>query len=108
MKCPECGSCTSVAETRAMAGGYVAKRTRLCANGHRYITFEVDGGLEGTVVAMATRRERVAQLQGRARRWARNVEIRAASSRGVKHEVLALQYHLAPNMISTIVRGGRQ
>ena len=104
MKCPTCAAPSSVAETRMSAEGYVLKRTRLCFNGHRFPTFEVDGALKATVYSFATRRERLAALRARATRWARNEKIKALAAAGEKHEVLALQFGLSPNMVSTIAR----
>lgn len=106
MKCTTCGAATSVAETRDAAEGYVLKRTRLCFNGHRFPTFEVDGSFKDTVFRFATRRGRLDNLAARAARWKRNQQIRALSAAGEKHEVLSDQFKLSPSMVSTIVRGG--
>lgn len=39
MKCPLCNAWTSVKETRETAGGRT-RRSRLCANGHTFPTYE--------------------------------------------------------------------
>lgn len=41
MKCDRCGAWTEVAETRRVDGGHTLRRTRVCANMHRFQTFEV-------------------------------------------------------------------
>ena len=40
MKCDRCGCWTHVAETRQHDDGYTLRRTRKCANGHRFHTYE--------------------------------------------------------------------
>jgi transcriptional regulator NrdR family protein len=41
MKCNRCPAWTEVMETRQVDGGHTLRRTRRCANNHRFQTFEV-------------------------------------------------------------------
>lgn len=41
MKCPTCGAWTEVEATRQADRGHTVRRTRACANGHRFTSFEV-------------------------------------------------------------------
>jgi len=43
MKCPKCGADSSVKDTRAYMDVFL-KRTRLCFNNHRFVSFEVLAG----------------------------------------------------------------
>lgn len=73
MNCPTCGAWTSVAETRKADNGYTLKRTRLCANGHRFPTFEVLQPIYARSPA-TVRKTRVAAAV-RAFQWARDSEV---------------------------------
>lgn len=102
MKCPECATETSVLETRETASGYIMTRTRICFNGHRFKTFEVDGSLADTIAKYAARPSRIAGFSRRASLFQRNQSILAKLRSGEKHAVLAEEYGVAHNTITTI------
>lgn len=84
MKCPRCGVWTEVAETRQVDGGHTLKRTRRCANTHRFVTYEFIGSL------YTGDRRRVQQtiraIKERVACWARYVAlVRLAQEWGVEH-----------------------
>jgi len=41
VKCGQCGAWTEVLATRKADDGYTIRRTRVCGNNHREVTFEV-------------------------------------------------------------------
>lgn len=69
MKCPTCGTWSSVLETRPLHGG--ARRRRECANGHKFWTLEVTDSAEARRQA---RRDKTLQTTA-FRVWARNQKI---------------------------------
>lgn len=105
MRCRVCGADLRTLETRAAAGGFVVKRLRECPNGHRYSTYEVDDSLEKTVIKFAERRDRVTKIEARVRRYHRNAAI-IDKALQEKHSVVAEEFGLSDNMVSTIVRRG--
>ena len=105
MRCRHCGGNLRTLETRAAANGFVVRRLRECRNRHRYWTCEVDDSLLKTVIKFTERRDRVAKAEARVARYHRDAEI-IARAKSEKHVVLALEFGLSDNMISTIVRRG--
>lgn len=75
MKCERCGAWTEVRETRVTDRGYTVKRTRLCANGHRFPTFEVLGPIYRNDLARV--RSSANAAEARAFRYRRNVRMLA-------------------------------
>lgn len=103
MKCVQCGSATAVRETRGEYGDQVLRRRRECSHcGHRFNSYEIDDGLLETMrkylgphLKALGKRQRLAQ---------RNEKILAALQAGAKHAVVAAEFGLSDNMISTIAR----
>lgn len=87
MNCTHCGAWTEVAETRKADGGYTNKRTRVCANGHRFATFEVLAPIYNRSPE-TVRQTRVAAAV-RAVQWARDSDIARMAAGGVSHEGVA-------------------
>lgn len=104
MKCKYCGRATRVTETRSLGEGYVPRRTRVCVNGHKYYTYEVDDAFERIIVKHALRIDRIGGLVSAALLHQRNELIVARAKAGEKHLTIALDFGLSPNMVSTIVR----
>jgi transcriptional regulator NrdR family protein len=79
MKCGTCGAWTEVKETRKQDRGMTLRRTRKCANNHRFFTFEVLGPIykkdPGTV------RQTVVAAEVRAVSWRRDRELLAMCQR---------------------------
>lgn len=104
MRCRECGLATRVLATRENTEGFVLKRTRTCTNGHKFNTYEIDDTLEGSVQKYASSPARIATLHKTIQLWWRNKRIVERLQMGEKHAVVALEYGLSPNMVSTIAR----
>ena len=101
MTCTRCGRLTEVRATRTTDG--MIRRRRECTHcGHRFSTFEIDDGLLKTIQKhMAPHREAIAKRVALTRR---NEEIVARLNAGEKHSVVAAEFGLSDNMISTIAR----
>lgn len=90
-------------ETREMAEGFVLRRTRSCPCGARFSTYEVDESLKGTVVKLASRRDRIAVRERKIAVYWRNVQIVRRAARERVSDIAAA-FSLSPNMVSTILR----
>ncbi|MDP2262654.1 MAG: hypothetical protein Q8K24_05795 [Hydrogenophaga sp.] len=103
MKCTNCGRPTAVVETRVEPDGLMLRRRRACrVCDHRFNTFEIDDGLAATV-----RKYAATHAKAVARRQAltlRNERIAARLRAGEKHVVVAGDFGLSDNMVSTIAR----
>jgi transcriptional regulator NrdR family protein len=103
MKCSRCGHETAVLSTRTEHVGLVLKRRRGCGYcGHKFSTYEVDDGLVETIKKYLL--PHVKALRKRHELHARNEQILALLEAGEKHAVVASQFGLSDNMISTIAR----
>lgn len=103
MICVQCGHDTAVLSTRPEQDGMVLRRRRGCGNcGHKFSTYEVDDGLVKTIKKYLT--PHVNALRKRQELHARNEQILALLQAGEKHAVVASQFGLSDNMISTIAR----
>jgi len=104
MKCKGCGSATTVIETRAVAGGMATRRRLECNEcGLRFNSFEVDDDMRLTLEKYCFE----AHVRAVHKRWAlakRNRKIVALLEAGEKHAVIANEFGLSDNMISTIAR----
>ena len=103
MKCPKCGRPTSVVETREAFKGTASRRSRVCeACNNKFSTYEVDDGMMRTLRKyMEAHADAVLKRRSLTRRNERIVEMLEA---GQKHLVVALEFELAPNSVSTIAR----
>lgn len=101
MKCTTCGAWTDVAETRRVDEGYTLRRTRRCANGHRFATFEV---LEPIYRRdPPTVRQTVVAAQVRAAQWRRYAEmVRLAA--GSTHAEVAAAFGVCRQTVTKAVR----
>ena len=103
MKCPVCGSKTTVLETREMHDNTVSRRRRTCDRcDTRFNTFEMFEDLWASV-----RRHAPAHAAGVNKRRAlyiRNERIKQRLLAGEKHASIAVDYGLSDNMVSTIAR----
>jgi len=106
MKCTKCGhGDTQVLETRKIQGGQVTRRHRACGQcGHTFNTYEIDDTLLKTIKKYALNEGREKALTRRSNLHARNEQILAMLKSGEKHSVVASQFGLSDNMISTIAR----
>ena len=101
MKCPRCGRDTTVQETRFVE--QMLRRRRHCSHcDHRFSTYEIDDGLLKTIKRhWAPHRKAVTK---RIALTQRNEKIVARLLSGDKHAVVADEFGLSDNMISTIAR----
>jgi hypothetical protein len=67
MKCPRCGAWTDVAETRRAEAGLVVRRTRVCANAHRFVSYEITS-VAYRAAAYHIQRD-VGRARARVQRW---------------------------------------
>lgn len=106
MKCTQCGHDeTQVLETRKIQNGQTTRRLRACGQcGHTFNTYEIDDALLKTLKKYALTEERIQKQEKRSRLYARNQQILAMLTAGEKHSVIASQFGLSDNMISTIAR----
>ncbi len=103
MKCPKCGMITEVKETRGHHDGVVNKRRRECRwCGNKFNTYEIDDGLEKTLKKYLAAHIKAVQKQQAL--TLRNEKIIARLEAGEKHMVVAADFGLSDNMISTIAR----
>lgn len=105
MRCRTCGGALRTVETRAAANGFIAKRLRECPRKHRYWTYEVDDSLLKTVIKFAERPGRIDQIEARVARYYRDQQI-IERAKTEKHSVIAAEFGLSDNMVSTIVKRG--
>lgn len=105
MNCPKCGADTGrVRETRELAQGYVLRRARTCKNGHKFATYEVDDSIAKTILKHAAGPQRIEKFKKSAQRYERDQRIIARLESGEKHAVVAAEFGLSDNMVSTIAR----
>ena len=103
MNCVRCGYETSVLATREEQGGLVVKRRRGCGYcGHKFNTYEIDDGLVDTLKKYLT--PHLKAVRKKHELFARNEQILAMLRAGDKHAVVAAQFGLSDNMVSTIAR----
>ena len=103
MMCAQCGHETTVLSTRPEHGGMVVKRRRGCGHcGHKFSTYEIDDGLVETLQKYLA--PHIKALQKRYELRARNEQILGMLDAGEKHAVVASQFGLSDNMVSTIAR----
>lgn len=107
MRCRECGLPMRTRETRETAEGFVVTRYRVCPEGHTYTTYEIDSDLKRTLAKHAQRKDRVAGLQRRVDLYWRNKRIVEMAQAGEKHMIIAAQFGLADNTVSTVVKRWR-
>ncbi len=101
MNCATCGAWSSVAETRKIDRGYSLKRTRVCANGHRFASYEV---LEPIYRhSSRDRRGAIAAAEARAFRAKRDAAIRAACETRSQRSVAA-EFGLDPARVRAILK----
>lgn len=101
MKCERCGAWTEVAETREADHGYTVKRTRRCANGHRFPTFEVLSPIYRNDLARV--RASVTAAMARAVRWARNRQV-VADVKTMSDVDVAAKHFIKPKLVNWIKR----
>ena len=103
MRCPKCGMVTEVRETRGHHDGVVNKRRRECTHcSHKFSTYEIDDGLEKTLKKYLAAHIKAVQKQQAL--TLRNEKIAAKLRAGEKHMIVAAEFGLSDNMISTIAR----
>lgn len=102
MKCPRCGAWSDVAATRPMFRGFVVQRSRDCANGHRFQTYEIGSASLGTVRARL--RDASITAERRALQYRRDAEIARRLERGEQGRHLAAEYGLSTSSVSLINR----
>lgn len=105
MKCRHCGEELRVVATREIGEGYVPKRTRECANGHRYNTYEIDDSLYSSSIRTALAPTRIGAFVAASLRWKRDAEIVARARAGEKYELISMDTGLSRNRVSEIVSG---
>ena len=82
---------------------FMLRRRRQCSHcGNRFTTFEVDDGYIKTIKKHFIPHQRA--IAKRVALTQRNEKIIEQLKAGVKHAALAVEFNLAPNMISTIAR----
>lgn len=102
MKCDTCGAWTEVTETRKIDGGHTNKRTRRCANGHRFPTFEVLGPIYRR--DPSTVRQTVAAARARIAQWRRDVDMARRAAAGATHAVIAQAFGVCRQTVTKAVR----
>ena len=104
--CPKCGHGVSyVRETRRVGEkGHALKRTRTCEKcSHRFVTYEIDGAVWSQINKRVVLPHTKAVLKKTALYW-RDQDIVRRVQAGEKRYLLAEEYGLSPNMVSTITR----
>lgn len=103
MNCTHCEHAeTEVLDTRRMPGMFAVRRRRRCAGcGYVFPTYEIDGGIWGTVSKWAAG-TRSAALSRQAALRRRNAEIVRRVKAGEKRYLLAEEYGLSTGMLSHI------
>lgn len=99
MRCPKCGASSRVIETREEDARTTLRRRRLCQNGHRFNTYEVNERVLNCVSA-----DRRAKALGTTlrdfERYARDLRVwKACQLEGIKQMVVALQEGLAESAV---------
>jgi uncharacterized protein YbcI len=104
MRCVMCGALTQVIETREVGTKFIIRRRRLCRNGHRFNSFEIDESLEGMIVKMATRRNRIEAIEKRIARWHRDQDIMRRARAGEKVLSIAVDLGMPESTVASVVR----
>lgn len=106
MKCSHCGNPdTTVLETRRVLGGAAIRRRRGCGEcGQSFDTYEIDGGIWGTVKKWALA-SRMPALEKRHARAHRDQQIVAMIKEGRKLKEIAAHFDLAE---STVIYAARK
>jgi len=103
VKCTLCGAWTEVAETRATDSGHTLRRTRLCANGHRFKTFEVLEPIyrrsPPTVAKAVAAAQARAALRGLHQTWAKELK-----DGHLTHAALALRLGVSRQTVTKAMR----
>lgn len=101
MRCVKCGRLTLVKEVRTQDNGIVNRRRRQCTHcNHKFTTYEIDDALEKTLTKyLQPHVKSVAKAQVLNRR---NERIIDRLKLGEKHSVVAIDFGLSDNMVSTI------
>lgn len=101
MKCVKCGGEASVSETRTLHADTVTRRTRKCGVcNHKFSTYEIDEGIWKSVRKFVP--AHADAIERKKIRFVRNQRIAVLLRQGEKHSVIANQFGLSDNMISTI------
>jgi hypothetical protein len=100
MKCQHCGHTdTAVLDTRSMLGASVIRRRRGCGQcGGRFDTYEIDGGIWGTVKKWALG-SRTPALDKKHALRARDAEIAAMIQSGASHKEIAEKFGIATSTV---------
>lgn len=101
MKCTKCGAWTEVKETRK-APVWMVARTRECANGHRFKTFEVHATLISRKLITGTLTTYFKAVENRVALWQRKTAI-IKDPRSTAE--VAKEYHLSPDYVRQIRNG---
>ncbi len=102
MNCTHCGAWTEVAETRQTDGGHTLRRTRRCANGHRFHTFEVLAPIYRR--DPPTVRQTVVAAQVRALQWRRDSDMARRVAAGATHAEVAADFGVSRQAVTKAVR----
>lgn len=102
MKCQRCGAWSDVSATRPLFRGFATQRTRVCANGHRFHTYEIGRAALGTVRSRL--RDASITAERRALLYKRNAEIARRLAAGEQGKHLAAEYGLSTSSVSLINR----
>jgi transcriptional regulator NrdR family protein len=104
MRCTTCGAATRVIETRDVESRFVIRRRRECFNDHLFNSFEVDESLQGVVITMATRRNRIQAIERRIARWYRDQDIVRRARAGEKVLAIAVDLGMPESTVAHIIR----
>lgn len=100
MKCPQCGRPSSMGLSIPRAEGYVMEHHRACRLGHSFHTYEVMGSLTRTIARHAEKS--VTRMKLRAQLFERNEGIKDRLLARQKHEVIASEFGVSPEMVGTL------
>ena len=104
MNCPHCGAWSTVYETRE-APLLMLRRGRLCANGHKFKTYEMHAA------AMCSAKQRAtafaATVKARIALWQRNTEMRKLHKAGTHWSELARKYKLNKSGVFAALKSGK-
>lgn len=100
MKCPICAAWTNVKETRKADRGYTLRRTRACANEHRFQTYEVLTPVYRNDVPRV--RQVVHAAEARGLRFRRDREIVRDVLSGTKNVDAAAKHGVTPSLVTLL------
>ncbi len=105
MNCQKCGHPeTSVLSSRKIEDGFVTRRVRGCGQcGHKYNTYEIDGGIWPTVKKWAIG-DRAPALAKKHKLYARNEQIVAMIHAGHQLKDIAKQFGIAATTVCHVAR----